>query len=230
MLFDLLAVSAAVLLNGRTVAARAGTPCQSVSSMSAAFTSMYPSATIALVPAQAAEDCLKSVPVDKSEDLALIEEMKYYINWQSNLAYIRDPPEGFTGDIVDTHDEIDRISKDLQDDKYKDEYSLMFDLESAITKAYDFHFAFAADITQVFLFRRGNIGRGLLDEFALVSVSKDGKEVPKLYNYYDIIVGEEEGWTPSPVTQINNQSAEDYVQQWSTNFVYHEDHARYNML
>ncbi|OAL55274.1 hypothetical protein IQ07DRAFT_638970 [Pyrenochaeta sp. DS3sAY3a] len=234
MLFDLLLVSAAVLLNGGTVAAqrttRAGTPCQSVSSMSAAFTSMYPQATVALVPAQAAENCLKSVPIDKDENLKLIEEMRYYINWQSNLAYLLDPPEGYNGDRVDTLDEIERITKDLKDDKYTDEYTLMFDLQSVMTKSYDFHFVFAADITQVFRFRRGNIGRGLLDEFAIVSVSKDGKELPKLYNYYDIIVGEEEGWTPSPITQINNQSAENYVQQWSTNFVFHEDHARYNML
>lgn len=234
MLFDLLLVSAAVLLNSGTVAAQrttgAGTPCQSVSSMSAAFTSMYPSATIALVPAQAAENCLKSVPIDKDENLKLIEEMRYYINWQSNLAYLLDPPEGYTGDRVDTLDEIERITKDLKDDKYKDEYTLMFDLQTVLTKSYDFHFVFAADITQVFRFRRGNIGRGLLDEFAIVSVSKDGKELPKLYNYYDIIVGEEEGWTPSPISQINNQSAEEYVQQWSTNFVFHEDHARYNML
>lgn len=234
MLFNLLAVSATVLLNGRPVAAqrgsRASTPCQSVSSMSAAFTSLYPQATIALVPAQVAEDCLKSVPIDKTEDLALIEEMRYYINWQSNLAYLLDPPEGYTGDRVDTLDEIDRITKDLKNDKYKDEYTLMFDLQTVLTKSYDFHFGFAADIAQVFRFRRGNIGRGLLDEFALVSVSKDGKELPKLYNYYDIIVAAEEGWTPSPVSQINNKSAEDYVQQWSNNFVFHEDHTRYNML
>lgn len=87
MLFDLLVVSAAVLLNSRTAAA-AGTPCQSVSSMSAAFMSVYPSATQALVPAQAAEDCLKSVPIDKDEDLALIDEMQLFINWQSKSSPI----------------------------------------------------------------------------------------------------------------------------------------------
>ena len=30
--------------------------------------------------------------------------------------------------------------------------------------------------------------------------------------------------------EINNQTAEDYVQKWSENFEYHEDHARYNRL
>ncbi|PSN60256.1 hypothetical protein BS50DRAFT_604824 [Corynespora cassiicola Philippines] len=198
--------------------------------MSAAFVSLYPEATQALVPAQVAEDCLKSVPINKEEDLALIEEMGYYISWQSNLAYLVEPPEGYTGERVDTLEEIQKIYDDLENDKYKDEYTLMFDLSSVLTKSYDFHFAFAADILGVFRFRRGNIGRGLLDEFAVVSVSTDGKEVPKLYNYYDVMVSTEEGWTPSPITQINNQSAEEYLQDWSTNFVYHEDHARYNRL
>jgi hypothetical protein len=46
----------------------------------------------------------------------------------------------------------------------------------------------------------------------------------------DIMVAQDEGWTPSPVSEINNQSAEDYIQNWSTGFVYHEDHARYNRL
>lgn len=44
------------------------------------------------------------------------------------------------------------------------------------------------------------------------------------------MVSADEGWTPSPISQINNQSAEDYVQKWSVNFEYHEDHARYNEL
>jgi hypothetical protein len=87
MLFDLLALSAAVLLNSRTVAAQSGgTPCSSVSSMSSEYISLIPTATQALVPAQAAEDCLRSVPIDKAEDLALIDELKLYINWQSTVS------------------------------------------------------------------------------------------------------------------------------------------------
>ncbi|KAF2183866.1 hypothetical protein K469DRAFT_667597 [Zopfia rhizophila CBS 207.26] len=230
MLFDLLLVSAAALLNGRTASAEAGTPCQSVSSMSSAFISLYPSATAALVPAQAAEDCLKSVPLDKDEDKALIEELMYYLSWQSNLAYLVDPPEGYTEERVDILDEINKIREKLNKDEYKDEYSVMYDLSMALTKSYDFHLAFTPDIMDVFSFRRGNIGRGLLDEFALASVSSDGKALPKLYNFYDIIVAQDEGWTASPVKTINDKPAEEYVQKWSETFVYHEDHARYNRL
>jgi hypothetical protein len=84
MLCDILVLSAAVLLHGRTATAQSdGTPCLSVSSMSSLYMSSFPTATQALVPGQAAEDCLKSVPIDKDEDLALIDELKLYINWQS---------------------------------------------------------------------------------------------------------------------------------------------------
>jgi hypothetical protein len=229
MVFDLLLLSAAVLLNSRTAAA-ADTPCASVSSMSADYVSLYPSATVALVPATAAAACLDSIPVQKDEDIALIEEMQYYINWQSNLAYLVEPPEGYTEERVDVLDEMKKVTDGLNNDEFESEYDVMYNLSMALTKAYDFHFAFTPDILQVFRFRRGNIGGGLLDEFALVSVSEDGKSVPKLYNYYDIMVAQDEGWNPSPITEINNSSAEDYIQNWSTQFVYHEDHARYNRL
>jgi hypothetical protein len=44
------------------------------------------------------------------------------------------------------------------------------------------------------------------------------------------MVGKSEGWVPSPITEINNKTAEDYIQDWSIPFPYHEDHARYNVL
>lgn len=108
-----------------------------------------------------------------------------------NLAYLRDPPEGYTEPRVDIDDELDRIRKDLNDDKYDDEYTLLYDVSTAISKCYDFHFGFRPDIRNVFRFRRGNVGKTLKDEFALVSVSSDGKQLPKLYNYCRLIAHNE---------------------------------------
>jgi hypothetical protein len=183
MLLELFLVSLAVLLHGRTVVAQRGTPCQSVSSMSAAYMSIYPEATEALVPADAAVNCLKSVPVDVDEDKALIEEMLLYLNWQSTLAYLKNPPEEYNEEQVDVVAALKKISDDLGDGRYDDEYTVMLDLSNAFAKSYDFHSVFFPDILQVFEFRRGNIGKGLLDEFAMVSVSSDGKAIPELYNY-----------------------------------------------
>lgn len=157
------------------------TPCQSVSSMSADFMSSYPTETAALVTGQTVEDCLKSVPVDVQEDEALIEEMQYFVDWQSNLAWIENPPTGYTEKKADIQQEIKDISGKLKD--YEDEYSVQRDLSLAIAKGYDFHFEWRPDILNLFPFKRGNVGLGLMDEFAIVSVSDDGLKLPKLYNY-----------------------------------------------
>lgn len=109
--------------------------------------------------------------------------MQLYLNWQSNLAYLSNPPEGYNEERKDVIGEVKKIADDLDKGVYKDEHTLMFDLSMVLTKSYDFHLAFFADILQVFGFRRGNIGKGLEDEFAIVSVSSDGKALPELYNY-----------------------------------------------
>lgn len=184
MFFDLLALSAAVLLNGRTVVAQRGaTPCQIVSSKSVDYMMNVPDATMALVPAKDAADCLMSVPIDVEEDKALIQELKLYLHWQSNLAYLANPPKGDSEKRSDVVAELDRIAKDLDDGKYEDEYTLQKDMRLAFDKTYDFHLNWNPDILNVFQFRRGNVFSGLADEFALVSISSDGKELPKLYNY-----------------------------------------------
>lgn len=71
----------------------------------------------------------------------------------------------------------------MEDDKYEDEYTLLYDISTTMSRCYDFHFSFRPDIRDVFRFGRGNVGKGLMDEFSMVSVSTDGKEIPKLYNY-----------------------------------------------
>ncbi|KAF2003013.1 hypothetical protein P154DRAFT_429470 [Amniculicola lignicola CBS 123094] len=205
-------------------------PCAIVATMSADWVSEFPSATQVLIPATAAANCLKSVPYNKEEDLKLIDELTYYINWQSNLAYLSDPPEGYNEERVDVLEEIKSIKSKVEKEEYDDEYTIMFDLSMALQKTYDFHFGFSADILNVFSFRRGNIGRGLKDEFALASVSTDGKALPKLYNYYDIMFNQSEGWLASPISEINNVPAVKYAQDFSQTFPYLEDHARYNKL
>jgi hypothetical protein len=151
--------------------------------MSAAYTSMFPEATTVLVDADVAAACLKSVPVNVEEDKLLLEELQLYLNWQSNLAWLANPPEGYKEDRVDLEGQLKKISEDLDSGKYEDEYTLQVDIKMAFDKTYDFHTNWNPDILSVFQFQRGNAGHQLADEFALVSVSSDGKALPELYNY-----------------------------------------------
>ncbi|KAF2005034.1 hypothetical protein P154DRAFT_530723 [Amniculicola lignicola CBS 123094] len=198
--------------------------------MAADYMVERPNATNPLIPATAALDCLKSVPYDKEEDLKLIDELTYYINWQSNIAYMSDPPQGNSQDRMDVLEEIKNIRAKVEKDEYEDEYTIMFDLYMAVRKGYDFHFQFMPDILRVFTFNIGNIDTVMDDDFALVSVSTDGRVLPKLYNYYDIIRNETEGWLASPIIEINDTPAEQWVLDWSQTFPYLEDHARYNQM
>ncbi|OCK81559.1 hypothetical protein K432DRAFT_434049 [Lepidopterella palustris CBS 459.81] len=223
-----LSFAAVLLAGGQLVASESQEPCATVSIMSASFMSAFPSATAVWVPAEDAQACLSSVPLQKEEDKLLIQELMLYLSWQSNQAYLANPPSGYTEDPVDIVKSIEAIYKKLDGDGYSDEYHLQYDLSMALTVAYDFHLYFLPDILSIFLFQRANWDE--TERFALVSVSSDGKALPELYNYFDILNSANQGWTPSPIVEINNQTANDYVNTWAKTFTYHDADARFNRL
>lgn len=178
-MFDLLLFSAVTL--ARHALAASQQPCAAVSSASASFMAAYPAATAAYVPADIAEACLASVPLNKDEDMALIEELMLYLSWQSNIEYLLHPPAGYTEQGIDILTKIQTIYNGLSDGTYKDEYHFQADLSEALNEAYDFHLYFYPDISNIFFFQRGNFDAS--DRFALVSVSADGQALPQLFNY-----------------------------------------------
>lgn len=178
MLFDLFLFSA-ITLADRTAAQ--SQPCAAVRSASASFMAALPSATAAYVPAAAAQACLKSVPIDATENKALLDELLLYLSWQSNIKYILDPPDSYTEESVDIEAKINDVYNKLDNGTYDNEYDFQFDVWAALTEAYDFHLYFQSDIMSLFKFMRGNWDNTEL--FDIVSLSSDGTELPKLYNY-----------------------------------------------
>jgi hypothetical protein len=71
-------------------------PCAIISSVIKAM----PSDARKVVPAELGMRCLESVPLDKAGNIKLIDELKLYLTWQSNLAYIKNPPPEYTEDPV----------------------------------------------------------------------------------------------------------------------------------
>src|SRR5262245_36876150 len=90
-----------------TQPANNGSGCASVSSYLAA------QPTPPIVPADIAYQCLQSVPVDVPGDMELIEELKLILQWQSNIAYLKDPPPGSPQPPVDMIGRLDQISGNL---------------------------------------------------------------------------------------------------------------------
>lgn len=70
------------------VGSRAVPPCAQVSSA-------WKASVDGAVDAELAYECLKSVPVDKDGDEAQIYGLSTFINFQSTLAYLKNPTPGY---------------------------------------------------------------------------------------------------------------------------------------
>lgn len=82
---------------------------------------------------------------------------------------------------MDVIGELDKIRKNLVDDQYNTSYELMGDIQAAAVRAHDYHFQLRPWIRNTVVgWMRSD---GAPEAFAMVSVSKDGQEVPKLYDY-----------------------------------------------
>jgi hypothetical protein len=91
------------------------------------------------VPAELAMRCLKCVPVDTEGNIRLIGDLKLYVAWQSNFAYLKKPPPGYTEAAVDIMGEMDSMLKQLELGGYNNEYDFQFDLSTLFGRAYDNH-------------------------------------------------------------------------------------------
>lgn len=125
------------------------------------------------VAAQLAYECLASVPINNDEAKALVEAILPYIEWQSDLSYLKNPPPGYLMPAVDVKAELKRILKNIDQGKYANEHAFQMDLFQIFQSVHDGHFRFTPDLLGKTIQFRRPIG--------IVSVSRDGVEVPKIY-------------------------------------------------
>ncbi|KDN65324.1 putative peptidase S41 family protein [Colletotrichum sublineola] len=155
------------------------------------------------VPAQLAFDCLQTVPNKPGPAKELITSLKAYVQWQSTLAWLKSPPASYMLPPTDIEGGLDEISKKAEAGQYKSEYEFQLAIFQLIASAHDGHFAFRGDVFKGFSFRNSLAAD-------IVSVSRDGVEVPKLYHL-------------DAVTQIADLNLkfsgfQDPDSQWNANF------------
>jgi hypothetical protein len=196
-------------------------PCAAISSMIAAA----PPGARKVVPAEMGVKCLMSVPLDKEGNIKLIDDMKLFVKWQSNIAYLKNPPANYTEKPVDVMGELDTMQKGLSNGTFKTEYDFQMEMMTLFNRAYDNHFAYQPDIlASAMQFQRP-------PGTELVSVSSDGKALPEVYTYQDIRkANNDSSFKPSPVKTINGMSAMAYLQNASTQSDFHDADTRWNAL
>ncbi|RDL38990.1 ClpP [Venustampulla echinocandica] len=197
-----------------------GSPCAQVSQASRVAAAANTTPTVA---AKLAYDCLTSTPLDASAATALMKSLLPYVEWQTDISYLKRPPKGYQVPGIDIWRSLDDISSNIKRGRYSNEHVFLTDLFSTFNRVHDGHFRFLPDLlSKAVQFRR---------PVQLVSVSRDGLEVPKVYIKEDMANFTKNRPTRvSPVRRINGEDAEDFLQKLSLNGFLQNPDALYNNL
>ncbi|KAH7392885.1 peptidase S41 family protein-like protein [Pyrenochaeta sp. MPI-SDFR-AT-0127] len=164
------------------------------------------------VPAKLAWDCINSVPFNASSGKQLIRTIRPYIDWQSTLATLKNPPAVYAEKVqppVDIIGGLDKINADIDSGRFQNEYDFGWALYTLIQSAHDGHFAYTPDsVGGVFTW-----GRPL----PLVSVSADGVQLPSIFTFADVLGLQFKNisYTPSPIVEIDGLDATEFLENLS---------------
>ncbi|EYE92269.1 peptidase S41 family protein [Aspergillus ruber CBS 135680] len=172
------------------------------------------------IPAKIAHDCLTSVPVAVEEDEALINQLKLMWEWNSETGWLKNTPETWDRGSLDLISELDKIKGNLSN--YDSEYDVHLAIQKLSIDTGNYHFLFGSDILSIFLFWR---------EVAMTTISDDGLKVPNTYVAGDIIAQHaDDGVSISPITKVNGQDVQEYLEKIADWEQYTNLDARYNNL
>ncbi|WEW60400.1 hypothetical protein PRK78_005885 [Emydomyces testavorans] len=175
------------------------------------------------VTAELAYDCLLSVPFKKEDALRLIDGLYSFWHWQSTVDYLKDPPEGYLMPAVDLDEGIHHIRNKAAGNTYKNEFEFQQDLNSLVNSAHDGHFNLIFDTINIFTFQRKEMG-------PILSLSSDGKALPKVYSYNDLRGKANGAWKPSAIKSIDDEDAQKWLNRLSYKQCLQDPDALYNDL
>lgn len=119
-----------------------------------------------------AYDCLRSVPFNPAVALRFIRFFNETLQFQSTLAYLKTPPNGYQQPAVDIVARLSEIQGRVNSGYYQNEYAFEQDIYLLAYAAHDDHVDLSAGILSVFSFA---------SPYYLSSVSIDGKQAPQIF-------------------------------------------------
>ncbi|KNG46160.1 peptidase s41 family protein [Stemphylium lycopersici] len=176
-----------------------------------------------VVPAELAYACLKSLPFYSSDASVTVDEIKKIVEFQSTLAYLKDPPEGWPNPVVDIIAGLDNIKNGVESGDYDNEYDFENDIAALLVKAHDGHLGWnGMAYAGAFAWRRGS-------SFALISASTDGSEIPQVWALQDFN-NTNGAYDPSPVTKLDGKDVLDFLKEEADLTAYHDPDTRFNAM
>ncbi|CAG8979613.1 hypothetical protein HYALB_00012590 [Hymenoscyphus albidus] len=157
--------------------------------------------------AKAVYDCWVSVPFNPAVATRFLSYLHDTIQFQSTLNYLKDPPTGYQQPAVDLNAGLQTIQYKINSGTYKNEYGFEVAVQQLLFAAHDDHLDLVWGIFGAFSFGA---------PYDIVSVSRDGLELPKIYFLNDIIAYQK-GETPFPsaISKINEINTVDYLRAFA---------------
>ncbi|KAF4931820.1 Peptidase S41 family protein ustP [Colletotrichum viniferum] len=154
-----------------------------------------------------AYECLTSVPFHEAMALRFIDYYNTTMQFQSTLAYLKDPPEGYQQPAFDLMQGLEDLKKNVTAGVFKNQYDFEATLQYLVYSVHDAHVDLFAGVLSAFSFA---------SPWPLVTASIDGKEIPKVYFASDVINRRNnitKGIEPyiSAVSHINGRPAMDFL-------------------
>ncbi|KAK3652434.1 hypothetical protein LTR56_005144 [Elasticomyces elasticus] len=182
------------------------------------------SANLEYVLASDAIDCLTSIPFNAAVASRFLQYYNETLQFQSTLAYLKDPPVEYQQPAVDVVGGLQNILEKVNNGYYLNQYAFEADVQSLSQRTHDSHTTLYAGVMNEFTFA---------SPFYLVSVSPDGKQAPSVYIYGELVeCRANASCVPSPITTINTVPVVDYLSEFARNnsFGMVEPHADWNQL
>ncbi|KAF3920689.1 hypothetical protein ABW21_db0208654 [Orbilia brochopaga] len=228
-----LAIAAATAVSSSPVA-RDATPtgeaaCGAIASMQAAYLASYaaqnPAATYTAAmtaPVALATECLYSVPINRKIALDQLSGMERYVQFQTTLAFLKNPPKEDSFQApgpLDLIAQIKELAHKVRAKEITKEYDFELQLRLIFANANDGHLTGALG---------GLFAIQFMSPFDIVSVSKDGVSFPEIYQA-TVANGQLEPVGPA-IVEIDGQQVTDYLNKIAFGNGLQSPHARYNSL
>jgi hypothetical protein len=256
----------AICVDGSVIARQANTtlretntnsPCAKASSASAAYVAAFPSATSAFIAPSLAVACLQSVPLDVERDIVLLEKLGPYLQFQSTLDFLKNPPRGYLVPGVDIPDSLQQIKRDLLSGGYLGQWEFANELRKLVPRLAGFLFVYIADTMSSFqkppmaisttpsilsgyspfvdlthLFTSPKMGLCYPKFTTLASRRKTTPKGPNLLtcNLGDFYKAKQQGYVLSDIESIDGVPILEHLEQLAATTSYHDPDAQFNSL
>ncbi len=140
--------------------------------MVAAIMVLTSSPTVQLFPAIIAHNCLLSAPINSTIALDFLSYYNDNIQFQSTLAYLKNPPSSYQQPAIDVIGSLNNISQRVRAGEFKSEYAFEAAVQEVVYATHDDHVTLDTGILGAFTFG---------SPLRIVSASTDGIALPKIY-------------------------------------------------